>query len=91
MLYQIIIRRENAKTTSREINILVMDFLVKGGYPEAAARFAEEANIEPKFDDSYMSERVRIKKAIYHGNLQTAIEEINDVNPQVRLLPLLFP
>lgn len=67
-----------------------MDFLVKEGYPAAAARFAEEANIEITPDDSFISERVSIRDAIYRGNLQTAIEEINEVNPQVRQPSLLL-
>jgi len=75
---------DNAKTVFRDINTLVMDFLIKEGYPAAAAQFAEEANIEVRPDDSCITERVSIKDAIYRGDLQTAIEEINEINPQVR-------
>lgn len=70
--------------TIRDLNTLVMDFLVKEGYPAAAARFAEEANIPLKEDDAEMPQRVIIKNAIYRGDIQTAIEEINELSPQVR-------
>lgn len=67
----------------RDLNNLVMDFLVKEGYPAAAARFAEEANIELKEDDAEMPQRVIIRNAIHRGDIQTAIEEINELSPQV--------
>ncbi|KAK5094590.1 hypothetical protein LTR24_003531 [Lithohypha guttulata] len=60
-----------------------MDFLVQEGYPDAAARFAEEANMATNAEDSLIEERVRIKNAIYRGDLQTAIEEINDVDVSI--------
>lgn len=72
------------KVVYRDLNNLVMDFLVKEGYPAAAARFAEEANIELKEDDAEMPQRVIIKNAIHRGDIQTAIEEINELSPQVR-------
>lgn len=61
-----------------------MDFLVKEGYPSAAARFAEEANIALKEDDADMPQRVIIRNAIHRGDIQTAIEEVNELSPQVR-------
>lgn len=60
-----------------------MDFLVQSGYPEAASRFAEEANMSTNAENSLMEERVRIKNAIYQGDLQTAIEEINEIDVSV--------
>ena len=72
-----------AKHSYRDVNSLVMDFLIQEGYPAAAARFAEEANIEVKEDNVLINERVQIRDAIFKGDLQTAIEEINDIDPQV--------
>lgn len=68
-----------------DINMLVMDYLVTNGYPSAASKFAMEANIQPKADISSMQERVDVLQAIYTGDIQTAIERINDLNPQVWL------
>ena len=74
-----------ADNVDSELNRIVMDFLVQEGYPDAAARFAEEANMATNAEDSLIEERVRIKNAIYRGDLQTAIEEINDIDVSVSL------
>lgn len=77
-----------------DINYLVMDYLVTNGYPAAAKRFAVEANIQPKADIESIQERVEIRGAIHSGDIQTAIEKINELSPQVRLfshIPFLYP
>jgi hypothetical protein len=61
-----------------------MDYLVTNGYPAAAKRFAVEANIQPKADIESIQERVEIRGAIHSGDIQTAIEKINELSPQVR-------
>ena len=66
-----------------------MDYLVTNGYPAAAKRFAVEANIQPKADIESIQERVEIRGAIHSGDIQTAIEKINELSPQVRLFPIL--
>lgn len=63
--------------------MLVMDYLVTNGYPSAAHKFAVEANIQPKADIPSIKERVDVLQAIYAGDIQAAIEKINDLNPQV--------
>ena len=63
-----------------------MDYLVSEGYPLAAQKFASEANFKPKPDVDSIQERVEIREAIDTGDIQTAIEKINDLNPQVRCL-----
>jgi hypothetical protein len=65
------------------MNRLIMDYLVTNGYPAAAQKFALEANIQP-VDVESIQERVEIRTAIYSGNIQAAIEKINELNPQVR-------
>jgi hypothetical protein len=61
-----------------------MDYLIKEGYPSAAEKFAKEANIEMEPDSSAIEQRVEIRKAILRGDLQNAIELINDLNIEVR-------
>lgn len=61
-----------------------MDYLVSEGYPSAAQNFAIEANIQPRVDAESIQERVEIRNAIYSGDIQHAIERINEMNPQVR-------
>ncbi|MCJ1318919.1 hypothetical protein MMC15_004251 [Xylographa vitiligo] len=60
-----------------------MDYLVSEGYPSAAQNFALEANVHPRVDIESIEERVVIRNAIYGGDIQTAIERINELNPQI--------
>ena len=60
-----------------------MDYLINEGYPSAAKKFALEANIQPKADIDSIQERVDIRNAIHGGDIQSAIEKINELNPQV--------
>ena len=60
-----------------------MDYLVSEGYPSAAQNFAQEANIQPRVDTESIQERVEIRNAIYGGDIQGAMEKINELNPQV--------
>ena len=69
----------------RHINNLMMDYLVTEGYPETAQILAVEANIPTDADFDSISGRVEIRNLIYAGDIQAAIERINDMNPQVGL------
>lgn len=61
-----------------------MDYLIKEGYPDSARKFALEANLKQNArDDESMKARVEIKNAIHSGEIQTAIEKINELNPEV--------
>ncbi|PGH02955.1 hypothetical protein AJ79_07492 [Helicocarpus griseus UAMH5409] len=74
---------EEVKPSKTDINFLVMDYLVANGYPSAAQKFAVEANIQPKPDVESIQERVDIRNAIHSGNIQSAIEKLNELNPQI--------
>ncbi|KUL89963.1 hypothetical protein ZTR_02950 [Talaromyces verruculosus] len=74
---------DEVKPSKTDINYLVMDYLVTNGYPAAAKRFAVEANIQPKADIESIQERVEIRSAIHSGDIQTAIEKINELSPQI--------
>jgi CTLH/CRA C-terminal to LisH motif domain/LisH len=60
-----------------------MDYLITEGYPSAAKKFAHEANLQPRADFDLINERVEIRDSIHKGDLQTAIELINELNPEV--------
>lgn len=64
-----------------------MEYLISEGYPEAAQRFALEANVQPELDVDSIQERVDIREAISSGDIQSAIEKINELNPQVSPSP----
>ena len=73
----------------RHINALVMDYLVAEGYPKAAQHFASEANVALPATP-YVEQRVEIRSAIFAGDLETAIQKINDWNPQVSAVSLVI-
>jgi hypothetical protein len=54
------------------------------GYPNAAARFSTEANLLPQQDNESISTRQQIQNAIHKGDIQTAIDDLNDLDPEVR-------
>lgn len=68
-----------------------MDYLITNGYPAAAKKFAVEANIQLRTDLEAIQERVEIRTAIHSGDIQSAVEKINELNPQVRnFFPLVY-
>lgn len=75
--------RKADKPSKTDINNLIMDYLITEGYPSAARKFAAEANIQPKADFERINERVEIRDSIHRGDMQTAIEKINELNPQL--------
>jgi hypothetical protein len=60
-----------------------MDYLISEGYPRAAEKFAKEANMQLPVDEESIQYRVEIRKAIHAGDIDTAVNKINDLNPQV--------
>jgi glucose-induced degradation protein 8 len=74
----------DANVPPRDVNNLIMDYLISEGYPSAAEKFAMEANIEQPPDDSNILLRVQIRDSIHRGDLQQAIELIGDASPEVR-------
>jgi hypothetical protein len=67
-----------------------MDYLITNGYPAAAKKFAVEANIQLRTDLEAIQERVEIRTAIHSGDIQSAVEKINELNPQVRNFSLVY-
>lgn len=60
-----------------------MDYLINEGYPAAAKKFAAEANLQHPIGDVEIEKRVEIRNAILAGDIQAAIEKINDLTPDV--------
>lgn len=69
----------------RDLNYVIMDYLIREGYPCTAQKFSVEANIQPTIELESIQERVEIRNAVYGGDIQSAIEKINELNPQVCL------
>ncbi|CAZ83533.1 unnamed protein product [Tuber melanosporum] len=69
-----------------------MNYLIIEGYKSAAVNFAQEANMSHQVDLDSSQERVDIRHAIHHGDIQTVIERINELHPELleTNLPLHF-
>lgn len=66
-----------------DLNQLVMNFLVTEGYVEAAEIFEKESGTAPGVDLGAITERMHIRKAVQSGNVEAAIEAVNDLNPEI--------
>ena len=66
-----------------DLNHLVMNYLINEGYQKAASNFAKEAGLSPQVDLPAMDERIKIRNDIHCGNIQSAIERINELHPEV--------
>lgn len=60
------------------------------GYPNAAAKFKKEANLQPHPADDSIRRRQQIQHSIHTGSIQSAIEMLNDLDPEVCRLFFFF-
>lgn len=67
----------------RDMNRLVMDYLVTEGYKAAAEEFCKEADLTPSVDLQSISDRMNIREALQRGDVEEAITRVNDLNPEV--------
>ncbi|MCO5578958.1 hypothetical protein L7F22_032809 [Adiantum nelumboides] len=73
----------DVKIRKADMNKLVMNFFVTEGYVEAAEKFHKETGTEPDMDLGTITDRMEVRKAIQCGNVQDAIEKVNDLNPEI--------
>ena len=64
--------------TNRDLNKLIMNYFVIEGYKDAAETFSQECGISPSIDVDSIKDRMNIKNAIQNGNVEEAIERVND-------------
>eukprot|EP00195_Chlamydomonas_chlamydogama_P003208 CAMPEP_0202920396 /NCGR_PEP_ID=MMETSP1392-20130828/76832_1 /ASSEMBLY_ACC=CAM_ASM_000868 /TAXON_ID=225041 /ORGANISM="Chlamydomonas chlamydogama, Strain SAG 11-48b" /LENGTH=198 /DNA_ID=CAMNT_0049613891 /DNA_START=160 /DNA_END=756 /DNA_ORIENTATION=+ len=60
-----------------------MNFFVTEGYVEAAQMFAAESGTSPNVQLDAITGRMEIRKAVQSGNVEAAIEKVNDLNPEI--------
>lgn len=65
------------------MNKLVMNYLVTEGFKDAAERFQEEAGIAAEVDLSLLDNRIKIRDYIQSGQIEEAINSINDLHPSL--------
>ena len=68
---------------ARDLNRLVMDYLVIEGYKSAAEEFSLESGVQPAVDFASIESRRNIREALNRGDVQEAITRVNDLNPEV--------
>eukprot|EP00898_Chlorokybus_atmophyticus_P002452 jgi/Chlat1/3207/Chrsp22S03492 len=77
-------RRAAAVAVRKEdMNRLVMNYLVTEGYVDAAREFQAESGTAPGADLAGIHDRMAVRKAVQHGDVEDAIERILDTNPQL--------
>jgi hypothetical protein len=62
-----------------------MDYLVIEGYKTAAEEFSVEANVAPHVPLSSIESRVDIREALQRGDVEDAINRLNDLAPEVSI------
>ena len=60
-----------------------MNYLVIEGYKDAAEKFSEESRIPPTIDLASIEDRMNIRNAVQAGDIEDAIERVNDLDPEV--------
>lgn len=53
------------------------------GYIDAARAFQQESGVPAGPSDETADVRMRVRQAVEQGNVDVAIEEVNDLNPEV--------
>ncbi|KAJ2552858.1 hypothetical protein EV175_003156 [Coemansia sp. RSA 1933] len=66
-----------------DLNQLIMNYLIIEGYKDAAEKFSEESGLHSTVDLGSIEERMQIRFAIQNGDIKTAIERVNDLNPDL--------
>jgi molybdopterin-guanine dinucleotide biosynthesis protein len=71
-------------TLFRDLNRLVLDYLVIEGFKDAAEKFIGEASLPPTAHLPSITERMSIRNAVQLGKIDEAIERVNDLDPEVK-------
>ncbi len=67
----------------RDLNRLVMDYLVIEGFKSAAEEFGREAELSSPVDLESIESRMNIREALQRGDVSDAITMVNDLDPEV--------
>jgi hypothetical protein len=69
--------------SKKELNKLIMNYMVIEGYKDAAQAFSEEADLSTEMDLASIDLRMNVRKAVQMGNIDQAIDLVNEINPEV--------
>ncbi|KAF6020615.1 GID8 [Bugula neritina] len=65
------------------MNMLVMDYLEKEGFKEAAEKFKIESGINPTIDLQTIDKRLEIRNCLQNGEIEKAVALINEIHPEL--------
>ncbi|KAI1433667.1 ran binding protein in the microtubule-organising centre [Xylaria sp. CBS 124048] len=77
------VQAHEVKAPKSDINALILDYLTVAGYPNAAAKFSSEANLQPQQPTPAIQQRHRIRTLIHKGEIEHAIKELNESYPSI--------
>ena len=80
-----------ARVDKQDMNMLVMDYLIKEGYADAAAAFQEESLTEPvalgnaitRVDLATLTSRTAVRDAVQKGDVLDAMDKVNELDPEI--------
>ena len=75
--------RQRHKPSSVDMDRLLLDYLLVEGFQDAAQSFAAEAQLEASNDLSAVAKRMTIRKTLEAGDVATAFDLVNDLDPSV--------
>lgn len=68
---------------TRDVNKMILNFLIIEGYMDAAEQFAAESGLTPTTELASIRERMLIRSAIQAGRIDEAIERINEIDSEI--------
>ncbi|KAI1487719.1 CTLH/CRA C-terminal to lish motif domain-containing protein [Biscogniauxia mediterranea] len=74
---------EEVQTPKSDVNALILDYLTVAGYPNAAAKFSTEANLQPQQPTCAIQSRQQIQTFIHKGEIEKAIHALNELEPSM--------
>ncbi|KAF9166283.1 hypothetical protein DFQ27_004112 [Actinomortierella ambigua] len=66
-----------------DLNKLIMNYLIIEGYKDAAEKFSQESGATPPVNLESIQDRMIVRTAIQRGNIEAAIDRVNDLNPEI--------
>ena len=65
------------------MNKIVLNYLVVEGYKDAVEKFIKETGISAEYDAELLERRMKIRSLILNSQIDEAINEINNINPEI--------
>ncbi|KAI8355003.1 CTLH/CRA C-terminal to lish motif domain-containing protein [Mortierella sp. GBAus27b] len=76
-------RLAEVQVDREDLNKLIMNYLIIEGYKDAAEKFSQESGAKPPVDLESIHNRMIIRTAIQRGDINEAIEKVNELNPEI--------